>query len=1049
MDFSPLTRALKKGEAWLIQQLSDCVKGTPYLRYFPTVIEAWRLTVVGLTEQFCLMASLPQGVPDFDPESEGFQELVASFGVTEAQRHRARGVNMTMFLGLMKYHRRSYRDYIEATFTAPRVKPYRNFIERCFDYLELSIINEWSRQPQKQIGKELEIANLKISIEKNRYLTIFENLPHPIFLVDMTGDILNFNHAAVDCFPDLSSREAATHDPAGPPFFLSWMRDLVREAISHGDASFSDKTLSTNMGQRIFCVYIKQTLDVSGQVTAYIVSLTDTTERKKAEEGIYRLTRAYDVLSQTSQAIVRYKEPLALFEEVCRIAVQKGHLKIAIINQVFPENQCIKTVAVNGGPPALSFLSLAKSAQTKPNITSLVIKTGSPYICNDIRKDPWLNPRAREADEKDFRALASYPLYCKNQLYATLNLYAQEKDFFSADIVTIFEEMASDISFALDNFEREKQRQEAEEKLWEATNKLQAIFKAAPLPVVAHSQSGEVLMWNPEAERVFGWKEEELLNRRLPTLPEGHLPKFQEKNRRVFAGESISQLQVQRHTRDGRLRDFLLFNTPLYDPQQNIYAIMEVLLDVTEQKKAQEQIAYMAHHDPLTGLPNRVLLKERFEFTASHARRTRTGMALGVLDLDGFKYVNDLLGHRQGDQLLCQIAERLQASVRQTDTVCRIGGDEFLILFGGIKDTAVMALILQKILDIFATPFVLEEQQAHVTISIGVAIWGEDGEDFDTLFKHADAAMYCAKKEGGNNAQFFRQEIGSLMQRRFDIEKGLRQALLDNAFTLYYQPICRVTDNVIVGAEALIRWEHPELGLLSPDQFIPIAEEANLIISLGDWVLEEACRTLRTWDDQGLPPLSIAVNISAKQLFDLTFPAFVAQVLQRYNLEPYRLGLEVTEGLFLENLESVETIMNELKAIGVGLALDDFGTGYSSMSYLKRFRIDKLKIDQCFLKDVCNGEQDAVITETIVLMTRNLGLKTVAEGVETKEQLAFLQNCRCDLYQGYFFSKPLTSGAFVDLWGEDKFGRLHLAGRAEETANNLRRAQPVPSWRRN
>jgi diguanylate cyclase (GGDEF)-like protein/PAS domain S-box-containing protein len=974
----------------------------------------WRQSVAGLSAQLRLGASLFQEVPESDSDKDYSQDPIAAFGIAEARKHQGRGVSLTIFLGLMKYHRQSYRDYIDATFKEVETRSgYTMFTDRCFDRMELGIICAWSKGQQSDITEELGATNLAISLEKNHYLTIFESLPHPVFLSDETGAILTFNCAAAEAFSDLKSVGSQPSGLAATDPGLPWMPSLIQQASQHEHTHtfITEHALSTRQGERIFSTCVKKSLDISGKVSSYIVILSDMTERKAAQQRVFRLSRAYDVLSQTSQAIVRYKTSTMLFKAICCIAVKNGHLKMALINRVHPETKRVRTVAADGGSP--SCMSSTEPPHSRPHITALVADTQRPYICNDIRQDPWLHSRTGEAAKKNFRALACFPLHCKNSLYGTLNLYAAEQDFFTPDIVTVFEEMAADISFALDNFERERQRQRAEEKLWETSNKLHAIFQAAPLPVVAHTLAGKVLMWNPEAEKIFGWKEKELLNRPLPTVSQDHMPEFLEKNQRVLAGESIDRLHVQRHTRDGQLRDFLLFNTPLYGPQQNIYAIMAVLMDITDQKKAQEQIVYLAHHDHLTQLPNRTLLKERFAQAAAHAQRSDTGLALCVLDLDGFKYVNDLLGHHLGDQLLCLIAERLQNGIRRADTVCRMGGDEFLILLGDIRDISALGPLLRKISAVFSTPFILNGHQWHVTMSIGVAMFGEDGTDFDTLFKHADAAMYFAKKAGGNHVEYFRKEIGCQIQQRFHIEKGLREALSEQAFTMNYQPICAVSDNAIIGAEALIRWHHPTRGWVPPAQFIPIAEEANLIIPLGTWILDEVCRTLRTWDDRGLPPMPVAVNISAKQIFDQAFPALVAHTLKKYNLSPHRLELEVTEGIFLENVASVESIMQALKAIGVGLALDDFGTGYSSLSYLKRFRIDKLKIDRCFMQDVCHQEQDAVLAETIILMARSLGLKAVAEGIETPEQLAFLQKCRCEFYQGYLCTPPLPPEAFV------------------------------------
>jgi len=428
---------------------------------------------------------------------------------------------------------------------------------------------------------------------------------------------------------------------------------------------------------------------------------------------------------------------------------------------------------------------------------------------------------------------------------------------------------------------------------------------------------------------------------------------------------------------------------------------------ITEQKRDQEKIAFLAHHDQLTGLANRTLFAECFKQAARHALRTNTKMALCVLDLDNFKAINDSHGHPLGDQLLCEVAKRLNDSVRTSDTVCRIGGDEFIILFTDLQETGAVTTLIQKVLSCFDPCFNLGGAPHSVSSSMGVAVFPEDGDGFSTLFEHADAAMYFAKESGRNNVQFFRQEINDRVQHRLTIEKELRQALLDDELELHYQPIIQLPAKRIAGMEALVRWRHPQKGLIPPNQFIPVAEESSLIVALGQWVLKAVCRDMAAWRELNLPALPVSINVSARQLFENDFAAFVGQTVKDCALSPQQLELEVTENIFLESTDSVEAVMNDLKNIGVGLVLDDFGTGYSSLSYLKRFRIEKLKIDRSFMEQVCHSQQDAALVATIIRMGQNLGMQVVSEGVETADQMEFLIDQGCELAQGFFFSKPL------------------------------------------
>ena len=436
---------------------------------------------------------------------------------------------------------------------------------------------------------------------------------------------------------------------------------------------------------------------------------------------------------------------------------------------------------------------------------------------------------------------------------------------------------------------------------------------------------------------------------------------------------------------------------------------------IAEQKRDQEKIAYLAHHDQLTGLANRVLLAERYELAAMHAQRTATKMAVCVIDLDGFKSINDSHGHFLGDQLLCEVAKRLENSVRISDTVCRIGGDEFVILFTDLQGTAAVAALTQTIQGCFQPYFSLEGTPHSVSASMGVAVYPEDGEEFSTLYENADAAMYFAKDSGRNNVQFFHQEINDRIKNRLIIEKELRQALVNDELELHYQPIYHLPGKHIAGMEALVRWRHPVKGLIPPGQFIPVAEESNLIVSLGQWVLKAASRDMSVWRKMKLPALPVSINVSARQLFEKDFADFVEQTLTAYELSPKQMHLEVTENIFLKSSESVEEVMKNLKKIGVGLSLDDFGTGYSSLSYLKKFQIDRLKIDRSFLEQVCSSQQDAILVTTIIRMAQNLGMQVVSEGVETAGQAEFLISQGCELAQGFFFSRPLTFAAIQEI----------------------------------
>ncbi|MCE4555736.1 putative bifunctional diguanylate cyclase/phosphodiesterase [Roseateles cellulosilyticus] len=437
---------------------------------------------------------------------------------------------------------------------------------------------------------------------------------------------------------------------------------------------------------------------------------------------------------------------------------------------------------------------------------------------------------------------------------------------------------------------------------------------------------------------------------------------------------------------------------------------------VAEQQAAEARAERLALFDGLTGLPNRHLLADRATQALDIARRSDEPVAVLFLDLDHFKNVNDSLGHRVGDTLLGQLAARLRAAVREQDTVARTGGDEFVVVLP-LTDVAGAAHLATKLMALAGAPFHVEQQELTVTPSIGIAMFPTDGDDFDTLCKCADAAMYRAKRDGRNAYRFFTSEMQAQSARALLLENALRRALERGQLSLHYQPLFALEgsgESHVVGAEALLRWRHPELGWVSPAEFIPIAEASGLILPIGEWVLQEALSQLRRWDEAGLPALSMAVNLSAVQFRHDDLPALVERTLADVGMPAERLELELTEGAAMDNPSVAITVMNKLHGRGVRLSIDDFGTGYSSLAYLKKFRVSKLKIDQSFVRDLTDDAEDRAIVDAVIRMASALGLQTLAEGVETEGQLAFLRRQGCQAVQGYLFSRPLPAEAFAE-----------------------------------
>jgi diguanylate cyclase (GGDEF)-like protein/PAS domain S-box-containing protein len=564
-------------------------------------------------------------------------------------------------------------------------------------------------------------------------------------------------------------------------------------------------------------------------------------------------------------------------------------------------------------------------------------------------------------------------------------------------------------------------RKEVEEALYREKTRAEIALNSISDAVICTDTAGRVDYLNVAAEKMTGWPREDAMGRSIGEVFRiiNSLTREADLNPIELVLQLDEPMGLAANTvlirRDGAEVPIEDSTSPIHDTNGKLTGAVVVFHDVGEAKAMVEKMAHLAHHDFLTDLPNRLLLNDRIAQAITAARRRGTRVAVLFLDLDNFKHINDSLGHATGDLLLRSVTQRLSACVRASDTVSRQGGDEFVILLSDCSDESHIASTAEKIHAALSLPHLIAKRELHVSTSMGISVYPADGADAEALIKSADTAMYYAKAKGRNNHQFFSNDMNTRAVERQIIESNLRRALKEQEFVLHYQPKLNLVTGKIIGAEALLRWQHPELGMLLPDRFVAIAEDCGLIVPLGQWVLREACSQARRWIDAGAMPISMAVNISALEFRQKSFFENLDAILQDAGLAPELLQLEITEGVLMHDASASAAILQQLKALGLQLAIDDFGTGYSSLSYLKQFPIDVLKIDQSFVHGIGADDDEGIIVSAVIGMGNSLKLRVVAEGIENQEQLAFLKVRHCEEGQGYLFSKPVDAEQFAQL----------------------------------
>jgi len=732
-----------------------------------------------------------------------------------------------------------------------------------------------------------------------------------------------------------------------------------------------------------------------------------------------RLAAMYALLGATNEALLYATSLQELYQRVCDAAVDVyGYASSAM---AIPDGATgwLKFEAVSGAGKTLLkevFISVDENTPEGRGIVGEAFRSKRPAISNDHQADERTRPWHAIAKKAGIASCAAIPIIQNSRAIGVLIFYSTELNAFNVEQISLLERMGKNIVFAISNFEREDERSKTNTALRESEARFRAMTNLS-----------SDWYWEVDTEFRFVRLESRRAN-------EDHRP-----NQLLGRHMWESKLEVQEHggwkVFCEKLQQHIMFRDvvmervspnshpyvlsvsgePMFDNNGEFLGFRGVAREITEQKVAEQHIQYMARHDELTGLPNRITFKNLLNLAITTASRYKRNFAVVFIDLDRFKFINDTLGHGAGDLMLNEITTRLQATLRSSDVIARLGGDEFVAILQEVSDNDQATTVGRKLLSAINKPMMLLNQECSITASMGIAMFPQNGSDEQTLMKNADSAMYAAKGEGKNNFQFYSEEINSLSMERLALEGHLRRALERNEFSLNYQAKIDLKSNAITGVEALLRWKNAELGMVSPVKFIPIAEETGLIVSIGRWVLETACQQNVAWQRQGLPPINMAVNLSAGQFADENLVQDIADILRNTGMDPCFLELEITEGMLIHNIDRAIQLLTTIKKMGIHLAIDDFGTGYSSLGQLKNFPIDTLKVDRSFIRDLATDSDDKAITSAIIAMGKTLSLTVVAEGVETIEQQSFLRDQACDEMQGYYFSKPIAADDFAVL----------------------------------
>ncbi len=802
-----------------------------------------------------------------------------------------------------------------------------------------------------------------------------------------------------------------THPDDRPAEFAALERIMRGESDSYR----MDKRLLHKSGAITYATLdVKAVRDDHGEVQMLVATLQDITERKQAELALRKLSRHCAALSQMNEMILRERDAAQIMAQACRIAETNGELALVWIGQPDATTGALQPLASSGKSGAYLNeiqVSIDPALATGRGPAALAFREASTAVFNAFQSDPRSSAWHAAARHWNLGSSAVCPILRNGQPWGIMAFYASEPDYFTPDLVNLLEKLAGDLGYGLETLQTQQQAAQAQAQLLLNAEALEASHEG----IFITDADNRFTMVNKAFCAITGFSAAELLGQEPRMLKSGRQdPAFYTGLWESLRTQGMWQGEIWDRRKDGAVFPAWLSITRVGGQHVGIFT------DITARKEYENHIQHIAHHDVLTDLPNRVLLADRVAVAIARAHREGKRVAVIFIDLDRFKLINDTLGHDIGDLLLKEVARRIVGALRASDTVSRVGGDEFVALLPDVGEAEDAARAAAKIIEAVARPFDLAGHEIVITTSAGIALYPENGTDGAELSRLADVAMMEAKQTGRNRYRFFAQELGLPAARRLELENALRGAMERGELSLAYQPQFCLRTGHLSGVEALARWTHPVLGSVPPAEFIPVAEASGLILPIGRWILGEACRQMAQWLATCPLEFPLSVNVSALQFRQPDFVSLVQETLQETGLPATHLELELTESLLMSHADAVLEKLRTLDALGVSLAIDDFGTGYSSLSYLRQFPADWLKIDQSFVADLPQSADAAAIARAIVSLGLTLGMHTIAEGVETAEQIQFLREIGCNLAQGYSLAWPLTAEAMGELLQEKR-----------------------------